>query len=60
MLQFSERKPSEKNGVTIIYVSTIDAGPNNEVPGAKDSPDGILYNWVVNQNRLDGMPMRGR
>lgn len=54
---FGSGKPNERNGVTILYVSSIDAGPNNEELGAKDSPDGILYNWVVNQNRLDGMPL---
>jgi hypothetical protein len=54
---FGSGKTSEKNGVNILYVSTIDAGPNNEELGAKDSPDGILYNWVVNENRLDGFPM---
>ncbi len=54
---FGKGKPNERDGVTMIYVSSIDQGPNNEVPGAKDSPDGILFNWVINQNRLDGMPL---
>ncbi len=48
-------KPHEQNGVTIVY------GLSNEVPseesGAKDSPDGILFNCVFNRERLLGDSM---
>ena len=54
---FGSGKPNERNGVSIIYVSSIDAGPNNEELGAKDSPDGIQYNWIVNENRLQDNAM---
>lgn len=50
-------KSGEHNGVNIVYVSSIDQAPDGESLGAKDSPDGILYNMIVDQNRLDGMPL---
>jgi hypothetical protein len=48
-------KPKEQNGVSVIH------GVGNEVtpdsPGAKDSPDGVLYNCVLNPDRLQGASM---
>ncbi len=48
-------KSREQNGVNIVY------GMSNEVaseePGAKDSPDGILFNCVFNRERLQGDSM---
>jgi hypothetical protein len=48
-------KPKEQNGVSVVH------GVGNEVtpdgPGAKDSPDGVLYNCVLNADRLQGSSM---
>ena len=48
-------KPKEQNGVIVVH------GVGNEVPpdgpGAKDSPDGVLYNCVLNADRLQGASM---
>lgn len=45
-------KPKEQNGVNVAY------GAGNEIatdgPGAKDSPDGVLYNCILNRERLQG------
>jgi len=46
-------KPREQNGVSVIW------GTSNEVPseepGAKDSPDGVLYTCTLNRDRLQGI-----
>lgn len=47
-------KSGEHNGVFIIYGSTTEAEAKNESQGAKDSPDGILFNVTFNLNRLSG------
>jgi hypothetical protein len=47
-------KPGEKNGVSLIYGVTSETGPSYDGPGVKDSPDGILYNCLMNLNRLEG------
>jgi hypothetical protein len=48
-------KPKEQNGVSVAH------GVGNEVtpdgPGTKDSPDGVLYNCVLNPDRLQGPSM---
>jgi hypothetical protein len=48
-------KGKEQNGVSVVH------GVGNEVtpdgPGTKDSPDGVLYNCVLNQDRLQGLSM---
>jgi hypothetical protein len=41
------------NGATIINGPTNEASPKDEALGTKDSPDGILFNCLVNQNRVD-------
>jgi hypothetical protein len=45
-------KQKEQNGVNVAY------GVGNEIvadgPGAKDSPDGVLYNCIFNRERLQG------
>jgi hypothetical protein len=45
-------KSREQNGVSVVF------GAGNEVPsdgaGTKDSPDGVLYNCVINRDRLQG------
>ena len=50
-------KSNEHNGVSIIYAATNEAAPKDEEHGAKDSPDGVLFNCIVNQNRLQGFPL---
>ena len=48
-------KAKEQNGVSVVH------GVGNEVtpdgPGTKDSPDGVLYNCVLNPDRLQGPSM---
>jgi hypothetical protein len=48
-------KSREQNGVSVVH------GVGNEVtpdgPGTKDSPDGVLYNCVLNPDRLQGPSM---
>ena len=44
----------EHTGVTCVYGSANEAAAKDEAPGAKDSPDGILYNCTFNQDRLQG------
>jgi hypothetical protein len=48
-------KGKEQNGVSVLH------GVGNEVtpegPGTKDSPDGVLYNCVLNPDRLQGPSM---
>jgi hypothetical protein len=46
-------KKGEHTGVSIINAATNEAAPKDEAPGVKDSPDGILFNCIFNQNRLD-------
>lgn len=48
-------KKGEPTGVSIIYAATNEAAPKDEAPGVKDSPDGVLFNCIFNQNRLDQM-----
>jgi len=49
-------KSKEQNGVIAVL-----GGSGNEVtpdgPGTKDSPDGVLYNCVLNRDRLQGASM---
>ena len=47
-------KPSDHNGAAILYGATNEAAAKDEAQGAKDSPDGILYNVTFNLNRLEG------
>jgi hypothetical protein len=47
-------KHGEHNGVSILYTATNEANPRDEAPGAKDSPDGILFNCIFNLNRIPG------
>lgn len=47
-------KPGEHNGVVIGFGTANEASPQSEALGAKDSPDGVLYNCTFNQNRLEG------
>lgn len=42
------------NGVALIYGDTNETSPKNEVQSSKDSPDGVLYNCIVNRDRADG------
>ena len=48
-------KPKEQNGVSVVYGVGNEVTPDGE--GAKDSPDGILYNCVLNRDRLQGPSM---
>lgn len=45
-------KSKEQNGVNVIYGVGNEA--TAEEPGAKDSPDGVLYNCILNRDRLQG------
>ena len=47
-------KPSEHTGAAILYGATNEAAAKDEAQGAKDSPDGVLYNVTFNVNRLEG------
>jgi hypothetical protein len=47
-------KPGEHNGVVIGFGTPNEFSPKDEALGAKDSPDGILFNCTFNQNRLEG------
>jgi hypothetical protein len=47
-------KPGEHNGVSIAYTATNEAAAKDEALGAHDSPDGVLYNCILNLNRLEG------
>jgi len=47
-------KPGEHNGVMISFGTPNEATAKDEALGAKDSPDGILYNCTFNLNRLEG------
>ena len=47
-------KHGEHNGVSIVYSTINEANPKDEALGAKDSPDGILFNCTFNLNRLEG------
>lgn len=48
-------KSREPNGVSVAYATTNEVAPEEQ--GAKDSPDGILYNCIVNRERLQGDSM---
>src|SRR5665213_2953519 len=47
-------KPSEHTGAAILSGATNEAAAKDEAQGAKDSPDGHLYNVTFNLNRLEG------
>jgi hypothetical protein len=47
-------KHGDHTGVSILYTTLNEANPANEALGAKDSPDGILFNCIFNLNRLEG------
>ncbi len=47
-------KPGDKNGVNLIYGVTSETGPSYDQPATKDSPDGVMYNCLLNLNRLEG------
>jgi hypothetical protein len=48
-------KPKEQNGVNVTFGVGNEAAA--EERGAKDSPDGVLYNCVLNRERLQGPSM---
>jgi hypothetical protein len=48
-------KSREQNGVSIAYAATNEVPPDEA--GAKDSPDGILFNCIFNRERLTGESM---
>ena len=47
-------KPGEHNGVVLSYTATNEAAAKDEELSAKESPDGIQYNCILNQGRLEG------
>jgi hypothetical protein len=50
-------KPGEHNGVNIGTGATNEAAAKDEAQGAKDSPDGVLFNCTFNLNRLPGVAL---
>ena len=49
-------KPGDRTtGVTIAYGTTNEVAP--EALGAKDSPDGILFTCILNEDRVHGDPL---
>ena len=48
-------KAKEQNGVSVVYGVGNEATPDGQ--GTKDSPDGVLYNCVLNRDRLQGPSM---
>jgi hypothetical protein len=48
-------KSKEQNGVNVVYGVGNEATPDGQ--GTKDSPDGVLYNCVLNRDRLQGPSM---
>ena len=47
-------KPGEHTGASILYGPTNEVAAKDEALGAKDSPDGVLFNVTFNLNRLEG------
>jgi hypothetical protein len=47
-------KPKEENGVVVGFSNLNEAAAKDEAKGARQSPDGILYNVTFNSNRLQG------
>jgi hypothetical protein len=41
-------------GAIISYGPINETSPKDEMPAAKDSPDGVQFNCIINQNRLTG------
>ena len=48
-------KPGDHTGASFVSGTTNEAAAKDEAPGAKDSPDGVLFNCIYNSNRLEGM-----
>lgn len=48
-------KPKEQNGVSVVYGVGNEVTPDGQ--GAKDSPDGVLYNCILNRDHLQGPSM---
>ncbi|MFZ1941522.1 MAG: hypothetical protein WBA18_04405 [Terracidiphilus sp.] len=47
-------KPGQQNGVTIGFGKTNELSPKDEGAGTQDSPDGVLFNCTLNEDRLQG------
>jgi len=47
-------KPNDKNGVAVSFVAANEVPKGEGSKGAQDSPDGVLYNCIFNQDRLPG------
>ena len=48
-------KPGDHNGASFASGTTNETAAKDEALGAKDSPDGVLFNCIYNSNRLEGM-----
>jgi hypothetical protein len=48
-------KPKEQNGVSVVFGTGNEVTPDGQ--GTKDSPDGVLYNCVLNRDHLQGPSM---
>ncbi len=47
-------KHGEHNGVSISYGPTNEANAKTDGQGTQDSPDGVLFNCILNRDRLEG------
>jgi hypothetical protein len=47
-------KSGQQNGVFISTGRTSELSPKNEGAGTQDSPDGVLFNCTLNEDRLQG------
>ena len=47
-------KPGEHTGVTLSYGTINEATPKGDAQGTHDSPDGVLFNCILNLSRLEG------
>lgn len=45
-------KPKEQNGVVLGFGAMNEVGASDSAPAAMDSPDGVVYNCVINRDRL--------
>jgi hypothetical protein len=48
---------SARNGVVTGFGETNEVNPKNEAQGARESPDGVLFNCTFNTSRLDSESM---
>jgi hypothetical protein len=47
-------KQGQQNGVELAFGRTNEISPKNDGKGGQDSPDGVLFNCTLNEDRLQG------